>query len=111
MQVDLATMTGNVAQAIAEPSDWNATLRGVHHALRPGGHLVFETRDPAKRAWHEWNRAASYKVTEIEGVGPVESWVQVIDVQRAAGDVPLDGDVRIGRAGVDVGFDATFPGA
>jgi SAM-dependent methyltransferase len=80
MQVDLATMTGNVAQAIVDPSDWNGTLRGVHDALKPGGHLVFETRDPAKRAWHEWNRAASYKVTEIEGVGAVESWVEVIDV-------------------------------
>ncbi len=80
MQVDLATMTGNVAQAIVDPSDWNGTLRGVHDALRPGGYLVFETRDPARRAWHEWNRAASYKVTEIEGVGAVESWVQVIDI-------------------------------
>lgn len=59
MQVDLATMTGNVAQAIVDPSDWDGTLRGVHDALRPGGLLVFETRVPAKRAWHEWNRAAS----------------------------------------------------
>src|SRR5256885_11633653 len=27
LQVDLATMTGNVAQAIAERADWEATLR------------------------------------------------------------------------------------
>lgn len=80
MQVDLATMTGNVAQAIVEPVDWKETLRRVFDALRPGGLLVFETRDPAKRAWQEWNRAASYKVTQIEGVGAVESWVELIDV-------------------------------
>jgi SAM-dependent methyltransferase len=80
MQVDLATMTGNVAQAIVDPSDWEATLRGVYDALRPGGHLVFETRDPARRAWEDWNRAASHKITEIEGVGAVESWVEVIEV-------------------------------
>ena len=80
MQVDLATMTGNVAQAIVEPSDWDQTLRRVYDALRPGGHLVFETRDPARRAWLEWNRAGSYKITEIEGVGAVESWVDVIEV-------------------------------
>src|ERR1700736_4727662 len=36
LQVDLATMTGNVAQAIVEPSDWEATLRGIYDALRPG---------------------------------------------------------------------------
>lgn len=44
MQVDLATMTANVAQAIVGPRDWEGTLRGVHEALRPGGDLVFETR-------------------------------------------------------------------
>jgi SAM-dependent methyltransferase len=80
MRVDLVTMTANVAQAIVDPADWDGTLRGVHEALRPGGHLVFETRDPAKRAWLQWNRAASHVVTEIEGVGPVERWVEVTDI-------------------------------
>ena len=80
MQVDLATMTGNVAQAIVEPTDWEETLSGVHDALRPGGYLVFETRDPARRAWTEWNRAASQKITEIAGVGSIESWVDLMDV-------------------------------
>jgi SAM-dependent methyltransferase len=80
IEVDLAVMTGNVVQAIIEPSDWNETLARIHDALRPGGHLVFETRDPARRAWQEWNRKASHKVTEIEGVGAVESWVEVTNV-------------------------------
>ena len=80
LRVDLATMTGNVAQAIVEPSDWEETLRGVYKAMRPGGHLVFETRVPARRAWQEWNRAASHRNTDIQGVGAVESWVEVIDV-------------------------------
>jgi SAM-dependent methyltransferase len=80
MQVDLATMTGNVVQAIVDPAAWAATLRGEYDALRPGGHLVFETRDPAYRAWQEWNRAASHRITEIPGVGAVESWVEVTDV-------------------------------
>jgi ubiquinone/menaquinone biosynthesis C-methylase UbiE len=51
LQVDPATMTGNVAQAIVGDVDWQETLRGIHMALRPGGHLVFETRDPARQAW------------------------------------------------------------
>jgi SAM-dependent methyltransferase len=81
LDVELATMTGNVAQAITAPSDWDATLRGVHDALRIGGHLVFETRDPAYRAWREWNRHASYRVTDVEAVGSVESWYELIDVR------------------------------
>ncbi|MEO3889323.1 class I SAM-dependent methyltransferase [Nonomuraea sp. B5E05] len=80
LRADLATMTGNVAQAIVAPQDWSGTLRGVHDALRPGGHLVFETRDPAVRAWLEWNRAETYQAVDIEGVGAVESWADLIDV-------------------------------
>ena len=49
LHVDLATMTGNVAQAIVDAVDWDGTLRGIHHALRHGGHLVFETLDPVPR--------------------------------------------------------------
>ncbi|GAA2354237.1 class I SAM-dependent methyltransferase [Streptomyces cuspidosporus] len=80
LRVDLATMTANVAQQIVDPDAWRGTLRGAYEALRPGGHLVFETRDPAKRAWEEWNREDSYRVTEIPGVGAVESWVEVTEV-------------------------------
>lgn len=80
MQVDLATMTGNVAQAIVDPLDWEKTLDGTYAALRPGGHLVFETRDPAWRAWREWNRSVSYHATGIPGVDRVTRWVEVTDV-------------------------------
>ncbi len=80
LQVDLATMTANAAQEISDPQDWRRTLRGVYGALRPGGHLVFETRDPSKRAWEQWNRESSYGVTEIPGVGAVDSWVELVGV-------------------------------
>ncbi|GAB2849747.1 class I SAM-dependent methyltransferase [Lentzea nigeriaca] len=53
LQVDLATMTGNVAQVFLG-DDWELTLRGIRGALRPGGHLVFETRRPEARAWEGW---------------------------------------------------------
>jgi hypothetical protein len=73
-------MTANVAQALAEPEVWTRTLGEAFRALRPGGRLVFETRDPARRAWDAWNRDASHAVTAIPGVGEVESWVDVTDV-------------------------------
>lgn len=80
VQVDLVTMTANVAQAIVDPADWDQTLRDAHNSLRPGGRLVFETRDPAQRAWEEWNRAASYAVTQVPDVGAVKNWVEVSEV-------------------------------
>lgn len=80
LQVDLVTMTANVAQAIVEPEVWRRTLEGAYEALRPGGHLVFETRDPARRAWEAWNRGDSYGVTEVPGLGTVTSWVELTEV-------------------------------
>ncbi|GGS20867.1 methyltransferase [Streptomyces aureoverticillatus] len=80
LQVDLATMTANAAQQITDHGAWRATLAGVRAALRPGGRFVFETRDPSRRAWEGWNRAASHGVTEVPGVGAVENWVDLVEV-------------------------------
>jgi SAM-dependent methyltransferase len=82
VQVDLATMTGNVAQAIVDRADWRRTLQDVGAALRPGGHLVFETRDPADKGWLRWNRAETHRAVELEGVGAVESWIELTDVSE-----------------------------
>lgn len=82
LHVDLATMTGNVAQVFVTDQDWEATLRAAHAALRPGGRLVFETRDPAAKAWLEWNRERSHKRVTIPGVGDVQAWVEVLGIDR-----------------------------
>jgi SAM-dependent methyltransferase len=80
LQVDAAFMTANVAQVFVTDDDWLATLRAVHRALRPGGWLVFETRDPARRAWEEWTPARTHVVVDVPGVGEVASWEEVVDV-------------------------------
>ncbi|MGW6267492.1 class I SAM-dependent methyltransferase [Streptomyces sp. NPDC055060] len=80
IRADVAFMTANVAQAIVEPDGWEATLRGVRAALRPGGRLVFETRDPARRAWEDWTRAATHKTVAVAEFGDVETWLDVTDV-------------------------------
>lgn len=49
MQADLAIMTNHVAQVIADDDCWHATLAATHRALRPGGHVAFESRNPRPR--------------------------------------------------------------
>src|SRR5260370_13160197 len=80
LQVDLATMTGNVAQVFLADEDWASTLRAARAALRPRGLLVFEVRDPAREGWKEWNREDSHRRLEIPRVGAVETWVDLTDV-------------------------------
>ena len=82
--VDVAVMTGNVAQVFLDDEEWGAALRRAAARLGAGGHLVLETRDPERRAWEEWTPEATYLRTEDPVEGVVESWQQVVAV-----DLPL----------------------
>lgn len=81
VSVDLAFMTANVAQVFLTDEDWLDTLHAVHRCLRPGGRLVFESRDPEARAWEGWTKDATYSTVEIAGEGRVEGWVQLESVE------------------------------
>jgi SAM-dependent methyltransferase len=77
---DLIVMTGHVAQVFLDEDYWRTTLQRCFDALRPGGHLAFETRNPDRRSWTDWTRqrtTGSY--TTADGTR-FTSWVQVTDV-------------------------------
>jgi SAM-dependent methyltransferase len=81
LQVDLVTMTANVAQVFLDDGAWAATLDAARAALRPGGRLVFESRRPERQAWLEWDRERSLRRAVVPGVGSVETWVELTDVR------------------------------
>ena len=80
-RVDLAVMTANVFQVFPTAELGLEALRAVRARIRPGGHLMFETRVPARKAWLEWGPKESRSVTDIDGVGPVEAWSEVTSVE------------------------------
>ena len=80
-EADLVIMTGNVAQVFLDDSEWAATLHSIHTALRPGGHLAFESRNPEVRAWEQWNREATYERIDSP-YGPMECWLELVKVEN-----------------------------
>lgn len=80
MAVEMATMTGNVAQVFLTDDAWLDTLASLKRALTDSGHLVFEVRDPAARAWEGWTAEQSHGRVDIPGVGGVEYHVDLLDV-------------------------------
>lgn len=76
--VDLAVMTGNVAQHITG-GDWPATLTAIGRVLRPGGVVAFESRNPAARAWERWNEAATRGTRDTE-FGRLTEWLEVTEI-------------------------------
>jgi ubiquinone/menaquinone biosynthesis C-methylase UbiE len=80
LRVDAVFMTANVAQVFVSDEDWTSTLRAAHAVLRPGGWLVFEARDPARRAWEEWTPELTRTIVKVPDIGWVESWNEVTEV-------------------------------
>lgn len=78
-EFDLVTMTGHAFQELRTDAEVRDLLAGMRDALRPGGRVAFETRNPAARGWEEWHGAAfdvryegaavrvSYEVLGVEG--------------------------------------------
>jgi SAM-dependent methyltransferase len=85
---DLVVMTGNLAQVFLDDGEWAATLRAIRAALRPGGHLAFESRNPEARAWEWWNRDATFERIDSPH-GPMECWLELVGMGN--GRVRIDG--------------------
>jgi SAM-dependent methyltransferase len=81
LAVDLAVMTGNVAQVFLTDEEWHETLLAVRAALKAGGRLVFETRKPEARGWLAWKREATHERLEIPDHGVVERWVDLTRIE------------------------------
>jgi SAM-dependent methyltransferase len=70
-------MTANVAQVFLTEESWKNTVADVYRALKPGGHFIFDTRNPLDKVWEEWKKdttpdVARNPVTEE----PLEIWTQ-----------------------------------
>jgi SAM-dependent methyltransferase len=93
---DLAICTGN---AIMHVADLPSTLTPLARALRPGGTLSFETRNPANRGWERWTPEATYG-ERFTAVGRLREWLHVTDVDEGrvvfdAHNVFPDGEDRV----------------
>ncbi|NJC20992.1 SAM-dependent methyltransferase [Arthrobacter pigmenti] len=82
---DYAVMTGNVAQHILGDA-WPRTLADLRQALRPGGVLAFESRNPEARAWESWK--LDDRTVRDTPHGPLTEWAEVSDL-NGNGEVTL----------------------
>jgi SAM-dependent methyltransferase len=74
MQADMAIMTGHVAQFFLEDTEWSQALQNIHRALRSGGCIVFESRNPDVTPFVSWPTVTHHDRIENTSLGPVEWW-------------------------------------
>ncbi|MEW2394659.1 class I SAM-dependent methyltransferase [Streptomyces sp. NPDC046862] len=92
-EFDLVVMTGYAFQELVGDEELRRALRTVRQALAPHGRFVFETRNPAARAWEGWTAERERAVTDDNG-DVVRVWHEV--------ESPVTGD--------RVTFTGTFDG-
>jgi SAM-dependent methyltransferase len=95
---DLAICTGNAIMHVAL-DELPSTLRSLAGALRTGGTLSFETRNPAYREWERWTPEATYG-ERVTSVGLLREWLDVTEVDEGrvvfdAHNLFPDGEDRI----------------
>ncbi|WP_020391661.1 class I SAM-dependent methyltransferase [Kribbella catacumbae] len=77
---DLVVSTGNVMMHIGR-DEYPWVLGSLAGALRPSGVFSFESRNPAVRAWEQWNPEASYFERDTPA-GHLREWVEVTEVDQ-----------------------------
>src|SRR5262249_9531277 len=83
-----------------------AALRAVREALRPAGRLVFESRDPASKAWLEGTRDQTYRRVAVPGTGFGPTWTDLTAVEEEL--VSFQATVLFDRAGTVLTSDSTL---
>ncbi len=95
---DLAICAGNAMMHVG-PHELPSTLTALAGALRSGGTLSFESRNPAYREWERWTPEATYSERDTP-LGRLREWLEVTDVDAGrvvfdAHNVFPDGEVRV----------------
>ncbi|MCH8562881.1 class I SAM-dependent methyltransferase [Nesterenkonia sp. LB17] len=91
---DLVVMEGHVAQYFLTRADWEAVLDHAFQALRPGGHLAFEVRNPAALELDAWDPESTRETQPHPDGGEFTSWMEIVRVTED----PADGALITARA-------------
>ncbi len=70
-------MTANVAQVFLTEESWGNVVADAYRALKPGGHFIFDTRNPLAKVWEQWEKDTTPDVaTNLVNGEPLEIWTK-----------------------------------
>ncbi|GAA1149288.1 class I SAM-dependent methyltransferase [Nesterenkonia lutea] len=91
---DAVIMEGHVAQYFLTRTEWDAVLAQAWATLKPGGHLAFESRNPASLELDAWDAESTRETQPHPDGGEFTSWMEIAGIRSDA----ADGDLITARA-------------
>ncbi len=87
---DLALMTGHVAQFYTADDVWLTALKSINNALKKGGFIAFESRNPGSQPWPEnqnkahidWPSETTRRKVIDPVAGEVQWWITIQEVKN-----------------------------
>ncbi|RJN31613.1 class I SAM-dependent methyltransferase [Nesterenkonia natronophila] len=86
---DAAVMMGHVAQYFLFRVDWDRALTETFRALKPGGFLTFESRNPHGLDHDSWDKESTEETQDHPEGGQFTSWLEVVEIAHDDADGPL----------------------
>jgi SAM-dependent methyltransferase len=71
---DLILLTSHAFQVFLTDEDQHAALATIRRHLAPTGRFVFDTRNPARKAWEHWTPERSMRRLSHPELGDVKIW-------------------------------------
>ncbi|WP_348272070.1 class I SAM-dependent methyltransferase [Ensifer sp. Root31] len=73
-QFDLIVLTGHAFQVFLDTDDQRAVLETISLHLAPDGRFIFDSRNPDRREWEEWQPEHSKRELDHQQHGSVMAW-------------------------------------
>lgn len=74
---DAVIMTANVAQVFLTEDSWRNVVSDAYRALKPGGHFIFDTRNPLAKVWEQWEEDDTPDIAmDLLSGDPLEVWTE-----------------------------------
>lgn len=81
LEADMVLMTSHVAQFFLEDKEWNSMLKASQQALKPGGHIIFDSRTPIFPPYQTWPTVESPRRIEDASLGAIDWYYKLLGIE------------------------------
>jgi len=81
LKADMVLMTSHVAQFFLDNKEWQAMLEATYKVLKPGGHIIFDSRTPIFPPYQTWPTEIAPRRVQDATFGPIDWYYKLLGIE------------------------------